>query len=661
MSIKKIMLLVAGVTVAFAFAIAPVAQAQTVDLQAQIDSLLATIAALQAQIAGGTTAGTSALSSFNTNLTIGSTGSDVSALQSYLETNGFLVMPVGVAKGYFGPLTKAAVAAWQSANGISPAVGYFGPISRANLNAMVATTPTPTTPGTPGTPSALQGGAGSLSDVDYISKLSNEEVGEGSDDVQVAGLEIEADDESDIEITAVALNFSEGTANRDFDRYADEVSIWFDGQEVARLDADDFKDDDSFDKTISLGSGNVIRGGDTKNLVVAVSGVNNLDSNDEGETWTLEFESIRFRDAQGAVITDSTTGDINDGTGRTFSFEDFASSSNIELRVTSGEESINDARSITVDADDDTDDVSLFSFNLEARGDSDINIDDLPVTFTSVGAGVGEIINTAELWIDGDLIGSESVSSTTSTSRVILFDSIDFTIDAGDKVAVVVKVDINDLGGAFTEGDTLSAAFGETETNLSTFDAEDEEGNDLVDADKTGSATSDAHTFYANGIAVSLVSVSSARSGQDSSTNDSGTFIIKYRVEALDGDVYVSDTATATTVTSITPDTTPSDQVIYRVDHAGTATVVGLSAVTTFTKVTGTVTDSGVTNGVKITDGSVGEFTLTVTRTNSTANGVAALFRTALKGITWATSDTATQNVFDFDLDDYETDYLFLD
>jgi len=65
---------------------------------------------------------------FNTNLTVGSTGADVTALQGVLAEAGYLaVSPTG----YFGNLTKAALAKWQAANVISPAVGYFGPITRA--------------------------------------------------------------------------------------------------------------------------------------------------------------------------------------------------------------------------------------------------------------------------------------------------------------------------------------------------------------------------------------------------------------------------------------------------------------------------------------------------------------------------------------------------
>lgn len=75
---------------------------------------------------------------FTQDLTIGSTGSEVVALQQQLVAKGYLVMPAGTAYGYFGNLTKVALANWQAANGISPALGYFGPLSRAAISTSVA-------------------------------------------------------------------------------------------------------------------------------------------------------------------------------------------------------------------------------------------------------------------------------------------------------------------------------------------------------------------------------------------------------------------------------------------------------------------------------------------------------------------------------------------
>ncbi|MDQ2932893.1 MAG: peptidoglycan-binding protein, partial [bacterium] len=74
---------------------------------------------------------------FTTNLTVGSTGPQVVALQTWLLANGHAIpaLSSGVAaKGYFGSQTKAAVMKYQFANGI-PNTGFVGPLTRAALNA----------------------------------------------------------------------------------------------------------------------------------------------------------------------------------------------------------------------------------------------------------------------------------------------------------------------------------------------------------------------------------------------------------------------------------------------------------------------------------------------------------------------------------------------
>jgi peptidoglycan hydrolase-like protein with peptidoglycan-binding domain len=63
-------------------------------------------------------------------LALGSTGSDVSALQRFLESQGYYSYPS--ITGYYGAVTEKAVAAFQSAHGISP-VGSVGPITRAKI------------------------------------------------------------------------------------------------------------------------------------------------------------------------------------------------------------------------------------------------------------------------------------------------------------------------------------------------------------------------------------------------------------------------------------------------------------------------------------------------------------------------------------------------
>lgn len=101
---------------------------------------------------------------FTTDLTLGSENDAVKCLQQYLNANGFTVSTSGVGSvGHettqFRAKTLAAVKAWQTANGITPATGTFGAKSRAKYTALTTPapvqnpTPTPTPAPTP-TPSS---------------------------------------------------------------------------------------------------------------------------------------------------------------------------------------------------------------------------------------------------------------------------------------------------------------------------------------------------------------------------------------------------------------------------------------------------------------------------------------------------------------------------
>lgn len=80
---------------------------------------------------------------FNQNLTIGSTGADVIALQEILINDGYLTS-VSTPTGYFGYGTQVALGKFQAANGISPASGYCGSITRTFLNSLSTSSSQPT-------------------------------------------------------------------------------------------------------------------------------------------------------------------------------------------------------------------------------------------------------------------------------------------------------------------------------------------------------------------------------------------------------------------------------------------------------------------------------------------------------------------------------------
>lgn len=629
-------------------------------------------AALNGQpTSGGSNTGTACSFNFSRDLNVGSTGADVMDLQKFLNGQGFTIAASGAGApgnetSYYGSLTAAAVSDFQEAYradiltpvGLTSGTGYFGAGSRAKARMICSATGNTGNTGDDddddngSDDSDLDGGAGSIGDADFLSALNNEEVGEDESDVEVAGLTIEANG-SDIELRAVELNFDQVSAGNDLEDYADEVSVWFNGKEVARLDADEFEDDDNYNKTISLKSGAIIREDQTGELVVAVSGISNLDSADAGGTWNVSFPSVRFVDGQGAVITDSSTGDIgetnNDSTTdsdeREFSFNTFATAADVELKARLSDDSP-DSTVVNVDASSDTDNVELLVFELEAEG-SDIEVKDLPITFTVTGAtDVDAVINTAYLSIDGEEF-SETVS-TSAAAAAITFDNVDYTISEGETVEVVVWVDVNDLDANFEEGDTIKAEF--TASNRNSGDYEDETGENLATGDKTGTALGDEMAFYDTGISVKLIETDEEFVAQDSSNNDSATMKIVFEVSAFDGTVYLADTAAATTASTIASATGTAH--LYRVTQGSTATTDDLSQIVTYSTAGGA---SDSSNGIKLDEGESAQITLTVSRTSDNA-GDAGFFRTYLEAIGWNTDDTTTYNLYDFDLDDYKTD-----
>ncbi|HEV7121564.1 MAG TPA: peptidoglycan-binding protein, partial [Candidatus Paceibacterota bacterium] len=209
--VAKIAAVVAGLGLV-AMAFAPAAKADTTsDLQAQIASLLAQIAALQAQLGTSTTGSTSM--TFTMDLKVGSSGAQVTALQNWLISKGFTIS--AGATGFFGAQTKAALAAYQAANGISPAAGYFGPVTRARVNASAGGSTTTTTGGTTGGTTStgpLSGGEGSIDNFKTIG-ATNTTLNQ-ADSQQVLGFEFKADG-SDLQVNRVDFdivnNLSTGT------------------------------------------------------------------------------------------------------------------------------------------------------------------------------------------------------------------------------------------------------------------------------------------------------------------------------------------------------------------------------------------------------------------------------------------------------------------
>ena len=119
------------------------AQIQAVlDVLASFGADASVVANVKASLEGATKGSvtSNAVAAFKSDLTVGSLGEQVRALQMLLNAKGFTVASSGPGSPgnettTFGALTKAALIEYQKAKGITPAVGFFGPLTRAAINA----------------------------------------------------------------------------------------------------------------------------------------------------------------------------------------------------------------------------------------------------------------------------------------------------------------------------------------------------------------------------------------------------------------------------------------------------------------------------------------------------------------------------------------------
>lgn len=602
----------------FALGAAGTASAQSVaDLQAQIQALMAQLAALQ----GGSS--TSASVSFTTDLTIGSTGPQVVALQDFLISKGYLVMPAGVAKGYFGELTRAAVAKYQVAMSITPAAGYWGPLTRTKANAG----------GGAGVGVGIgvgigigtgNGEEGQLVDMEEIGSIGNETLEEGDEEAEVLGIEFEAED-SDMSIDRVDVDFevtdpNSGSSSERLDRYVDNVSLWLNGKKLADADVDEADKDGDLYSFRFTGLRGVVKEGDVAELIVAVDILNNVDGNDEGSeiTVTIPEDGIRATDTAG--ISDTY---FNSAASTTFTVEGFTAG---DVSVSESRDNP-DAMDVEVDDERDTSGVELLVFEIETD-DSDITIEDLPVTIRTTGATNAEVFKNVQLYKGSKLVKTKSVTSTSASSSVT-FDNIDITIDADSTETFTIKATVNDTEGNFADGDSAS-----TTVYGALIDAENERG-DSVTVD--GRADGENMTFRVNGIAASLVSVTESVTTSDNAP-DLGTYVFKFKVDAFGEDMYLSATSTAAGRA-----------------NAATIALTGATAASSTLSCAGCdTTGSGSSKAFIVDEGTSEEFTLTVVVTG--AANFASVEVTDLKWGTAANATTANTTT----VEDWESDPVYL-
>lgn len=508
--------------------VAPAQAATVEELQAMIAQLTAQIASLM-----GGSSSTSGYS-FTRDLTMGSTGTDVVELQKVLVSKGYLVMPAGVAMGYFGTLTKNAVAAWQASAGITPAVGYVGPKSRAALNAAVVVTPPTTTPGST-TGITTPGVEGTLTVELNPSPASGVKAYEGDTKSGVLGIKLQAK-LSDIKVERLKVQLPNASF---YNKIASRMYVLDGGNVVASADLNSstvVKEGSNYFITLS-GMNFIVPKDSTKVLTVAVDLYGSIDSADIGnKTLTVPVDGVRGIDGAGVNQYGPSS-----SFSRTFSVEsDLADSAALQLSLNSGTVQNTEVVASQGSSEDEYDGLTLMSFDLKAE-DDDILVTDFTALITKSGSGYASA-TTAYLYDGSNLVGSATVSN--STSGYAVFSDIDMSIAKNSTKTLALKVDIDDANGT-------SASFVGSATSTSAV-AEASDGDSVT---PTGSATGETITVRNVGAMFTLVSKTIEKSATASQNNYStstakGTFTVK--VKALGGDLTFGTQATGTASTTFT-------------------------------------------------------------------------------------------------------------
>ncbi len=595
-----------------------------------------------------TTTTTTSSANFMVNLTVGSRGVDVTALQNWLISKGYSI-PAG-ATGYFGGQTKAAVASWQAAAGISPAVGFFGPISRAKVNAgggavsssvpgcaagaMYSST-TGQACGSGSTPVTGLTGAGYLTNITTLGDIVSD-VKEGDVGDQIIGESARAVN-GDLAVQRLDVTFDLSgatTGSTNLIRYVNSVSVWLGNTKLATMNP---ADGSYQNKVWTLRFNNlngVIKSGTTGNIHVSVDAVNSVNINEAGQTVkaSLLANALRVTDANG----------VNDTYGTVIN-QNFTVSAANKGKLTLTEASDDPiATTIKADLNNTTTNVTLLAFNAKATNQN-VTLRAIPVGITGTGMNVNDAIQSIALMQGGNVLSTKTLTNATGFQEVV-FDNLTQAIskDATTEYTVVATMKKIDAGGSntFSSGDGITATT--TATGTANFDVSDAQGNTVT---PTGAVQGRVQTFQALGITVTQVSTTANTNIGTIGSGDNTQYGITFKMTAGDQDLYLSRTIarSATSPASVTWATTTSSTASST--DQGTA---GLTAADT---------NSGDLTAVyKIPAGSTRTFTLNVTLVEKLV-GSAGITGVQLTGLGYGTTTSPAANYLTYTsgLDQFKT------
>jgi peptidoglycan hydrolase-like protein with peptidoglycan-binding domain len=637
----------------------PKAEAATLEeLQTQIAMLLEKITALQGQVNNQPNIAIPSIS-LSRNLSQGMTGSDVEALQKFLnsDTDTLVAISGAGSKGnetmYFGPATHAAVIKYQNKYrtqiltplGLNQGTGFVGASTRSHINARgsVVTPPNTGNPSVPdvddapGQPISVLRGEGDL-DTFEIEAPDNTSIREAASDEPIAELTLEARD-GDIEISRLDLTLVADNSNSEKDPWDtfEDVSLWIGGKKIAEKKIDTRSAFQNRNTGLVRFSNLdlIIEEDEEIEVTLAVSIRNRVNGAGANSNWSVSVDSLRYKNGVNVVTVDTTTGDLK----KAVSFEIVERGDGEELKFSTSNTNPSE-RTVIVDDQKRTNNITLLSYTIEALG-NDIELDKLYVNVQTGTAQFDDVVSDFRLKIGNKVFKKHSIVTTgnySTTSVLAVFD-IDnkIKIDEDEKVTVEVIVDLKAKTN-YQNGETIFAQITSLER-----DRTEAEGADDVES-FSGSVIGKVQTLIAEGI---FVPIDSVKFKTETLGNNStvGVFTIEFEVTAVEGDFFITDKASTSSINAI-------GGIQYSVD-----TTAGVPD--SVTAILSSTADEDANGVFKVRWGQTETFTLTVTVDAANAGSHRVLlealrFSNSSNGITNGTTYTVTP------VNEFRTPYQFI-
>jgi len=547
----------------------PIARAQsTVELMAQIQALQNQLNQLTAQLrdtgvsgTGVTIAGRPAICAgivFSRNLITGVTGNDVRCLQAVLNQSADTMVAAsswgspGYETVYFGPLTRAAVAKFQTKYsllaGNMDTAGFVGTATRAKLNSMLAVPTIPTGTGTTGTTGTtgstnmvggitINGQEGTLIASVYPVPPSGTKVYEGNSRVGVLGVRLAARG-SDLSVQRLGLEFDSRPQNLfssvyiyDGNKMIDSMTL--NDATVSRITSTrysailtDFIDPvvipQGTDKVLTVrvdvqpGISSGIITGSSLDVVISVpaAGIRAMD----------QARLSQYSPSSGSVI--SRVINVN---------RSLASDASLWISRNANSPQTGN---LIADSNGNINNAVLLFFDVTARRDN-LVIDDINRVVFSTGAGF-LVPHTAYLYDDNGTV--IDVGTPNQSTGIVDFQNINIEINQGTTRTFAIRIDDDIASNGADNGKRYRVNLATDNGITAYFVVERSNGTLLGASDLGGAAQSNDHLVFVSGPVFTLNNVTTTVIPATSFSPSVISAEFTIRVSAQGGDVYLPKT-----------------------------------------------------------------------------------------------------------------------